>query len=77
MGNLRPQLCSSLKSIQLLNITKYKDVDKDVEKYGIDAIMEPIVDAIKEFENVSRKVLNQKRHWCTRSMRGHIFVITL
>jgi hypothetical protein len=40
-----------------LNITKYSDI----EKYGIDAIMEPIVDAVKELENVSMELYTTLR----------------
>ena len=48
MGNLPPKLRSSLKSIHLLNVCRYTDV----EKYGIDVMLEPFVEEIKELEKV-------------------------
>ena len=48
LGNLPPKLRSSLKSIHLLNVCRYTDI----EKYGIDVILEPFVEEIKELEKV-------------------------
>ena len=52
LGNLEPKLRSSLKSIHLLSITKHQFVTK----YGIDHILSPIVEEIKQLESVSIRV---------------------
>ena len=49
LGNLHPKYCSSLKSIHLLNAVYYHHIIK----YGIDAILQPIVDAVKKLEQAS------------------------
>lgn len=46
LGNLHPKYRSSLKSIHLLNAVYYKHI----AKYGIDTILQPIVDAVKKLE---------------------------
>ena len=48
LGNLDPKYRSSLKSIQLLSVVKYTLV----VKHGIGKILEPVVEAIKELEQV-------------------------
>lgn len=48
LGNLEPRLRSSLKSIQLLCVVK-NDI---VVKYGIEAILKPIVESIQALEQV-------------------------
>ena len=52
LGNLHPKLRSMLKGIHLLNVTYYKFI----VKYGIDAVLEPIVDAVKSLEEVRTQV---------------------
>lgn len=49
LGNLPPKYRATLKTIQLVTICKYSDV----VEYGIDAILEPFVNAIKQLEAVS------------------------
>ena len=46
LGNIRPRYRSQLKSIQLLAVVKRCVINK----YGINAILEPIVDKILELE---------------------------
>lgn len=53
LGNLHPKYRSPLKGIQLLSVTDYSLI----EKYGIDAILEPIVDAVKSLEEVCEVLL--------------------
>ena len=53
LGNLHPKYRSPLKGIQLLSVTDYSLI----EKYGIDAILEPIVDAVKSLEEVCEMLL--------------------
>ena len=48
LGNLHPKLRSSLKGIHLLSIVKHSYVIK----YGIDKILEPVVEAVKKLEEV-------------------------
>ena len=48
LGNLHPELRSSLKSIQLLCAVKYSFV----VKYGLNEIFKPVVEAILELEKV-------------------------
>ena len=43
LGNIRPQFRSSLKSIFLVALGKYKDI----EEYGIDSFLRPFVEDIK------------------------------
>lgn len=49
LGNLSPKLRSSLKNIHLLCILKHSYVIK----YGIDVILEPVIEAVKKLEEVS------------------------
>ena len=49
LGNLHPKLRSSLKSIQLLCAVKHAFI----VKYGIERILQPIVEAIQELEKVN------------------------
>ena len=51
LGNLPPRLRSALKSIQLLTVCKYTDI----VHYGIDIILEPIVESVKQLEEVSHQ----------------------
>ena len=53
LGNLHPKYRSPLKGIQLLNVTDYSLI----EKYGIDTILESIVDAVKRLEEVCEMLL--------------------
>ena len=46
LGNLHPKYRSPLKGIQLLSVTYYSLI----EKYGIDAILEPIVADVKSLK---------------------------
>ncbi len=46
LGNLRPKLRSHLNNIQLLLLAKYNTV----AEFGIDRIMEPIINDIKKLE---------------------------
>lgn len=48
LGNLRPQQ-SKINNIQLLLLAKYVHV----AEFGIDRIMEPIIEDIKKLEHVS------------------------
>ena len=48
LGNLKPSLRSKLNNIQLLPLAKYSSVSE----YGIDQILEPIVEDIKKLESV-------------------------
>ena len=48
LGNLPSRLRSALKSIQLLTVCKYRDI----VHYGIDTILEPIVESVKRLEEV-------------------------
>ena len=48
LGNLHPELRSSLKSIQLLCVVKHSYV----VHYGIEKIFQPIVEAVLELEKV-------------------------
>ena len=50
LGNLHPRFRSSLKSIQLLCVARHSIV----VKYGIAEILQPIVEAIQELEEVWR-----------------------
>ena len=49
LGNVRPQLRSKLSSIQLLLLAKYESV----KEFGIDQMLEPIIEDIKKLESVS------------------------
>lgn len=49
LGNLRPELRSSLKAIQLVTLVRHTFI-KD---YGIDKILEPFMDSIRLLESVS------------------------
>lgn len=48
MGNLPPELRSSLKVIQLITIVHYSTL----KEYGIDKILEPFMEDIKQLEQV-------------------------
>ena len=48
LGNIRPHLRSQTKAIQLVSVVK----SSYIEKYGIDTILEPFVDAVKQLESV-------------------------
>lgn len=48
LGNLHPKYRSPLKGIHLLNVTYYSVI----QKYGIDAILEPIIGDVKSLEEV-------------------------
>ena len=50
LGNIHPKFRSSLKSIQLLSIVKYSCI----VDYGIDVILEPVVEAIMKLEQVKK-----------------------
>ena len=52
LGNVSPCHRSSLKSIQLVTVAK----STDISKYGIDTILKPSLEAIKELEDVSRSI---------------------
>ena len=49
LGNLEPRLRSPTNAIQLVSIVKTSYIDK----YGIDMILEPFVQAITKLESVS------------------------
>lgn len=49
LGNLRPRQRSKISNIQLLLLAKYVHV----AEFGIDRIMEPIIEDIKKLEHVS------------------------
>lgn len=48
LGNMKPSLRSKLNSIQLLLLAKYSSV----AEFGIDRMLEPIIDDIKKLESV-------------------------
>lgn len=48
LGNLHPKYRSSLKGILLLNVTYYSQI----QRYGIDAVLEPIFKDVKQLEEV-------------------------
>jgi hypothetical protein len=48
LGNLSPKYRSSLKAIQLLAVLK----TTDLMNYGVDAVLDPIMDDIKTLERV-------------------------
>ena len=48
LGNLKPSLRLKLNNIQLLLLAKYSSVSE----YGIDQMLEPIVENIKKLESV-------------------------
>lgn len=48
LGNVRPQLRSKIKNIQLLLLAKYSTV----VEFGIDKMLEPIVEDVKKLESV-------------------------
>ena len=48
LGNIRPSRRSTLKAIQLVVIAK----TKIIEYYGIDTILQPFMDSVKELETV-------------------------
>jgi hypothetical protein len=49
LGNFQPELRSSLKVIQLITLVK----QSLIADYGIDRILEPFMDSIRELESVS------------------------
>ncbi len=49
LGNIRPRLRSSLKSIHLVCVVK----TKLIQKYGINAVLEPFVNDLKLLERVN------------------------
>ena len=49
LGNLEPRLRSPTNAIQLVSVVKTSYIDK----YGIDMILEPFVQAITKLESVS------------------------
>ena len=49
LGNLRPKFRSKLNNIQLLALTKYSTV----AEFGIDRILQPIVEELQKLESVS------------------------
>ena len=49
LGNLRPELRSSLKLIQLVTLVR----QSYIKDYGMDKILETFMDGIKELESVS------------------------
>ena len=49
LGNIHPKFRSSLKCIQLLSIVRHSYV----VEYGIDVILEPVVEAVKKLEEVN------------------------
>lgn len=48
LGNINPKYRSTLHSIQLLAVVKCSYIDK----YGVDVILEPMMEAVKELETV-------------------------
>ena len=57
LGNLKPSLRSKLNNIQLLLLAKYSCVSE----YGIDRMIEPIVEDIKKLESVC--TMFDHRYW--------------
>ena len=49
LGNLHPKYWANLDSIQLLAVV----LVSDIQRYGIDAILRPIVEDVKTLEKVS------------------------
>jgi hypothetical protein len=49
LGNLEPRLRSPTNAIQIVSIVKTSYIDK----YGIDTILEPFVEALVKLESVS------------------------
>lgn len=49
LGNVNPRLRSKINNIQLLLLAKYSSV----AKFGIDKMLEPIVEDIRKLESVS------------------------
>ena len=56
LGNLHPKYRSSLDSIQLLAVA----LVSDIQRYGVDAILEPIVEEVKALEKVSTNAVVAK-----------------
>ena len=52
LSNLSPHLRSSLKSIYLVTVAYFTDIDK----YGVDKILEPLMDDIKQLEQASSTI---------------------
>ena len=50
LGNIKPQKRSRLSRIQLLLLAKYQTISE----FGIDKILEPIINDIKKLESVSK-----------------------
>ncbi len=48
LGNIHPQLRSTLRAIQLLSVVNVTLI----EKYGMDEVLRPFVEELKEFEKV-------------------------
>ncbi len=49
LGNLRPEMRSSLKLIQLVTLVR----QQYIKDYGIDKVLEPFMSSIRELESVS------------------------
>ena len=56
LGNLHPKFRSSLKSIQLLCVTR----NPIIVKYGIEEILKPIVESIQELEKVKMMLVHMQ-----------------
>ena len=54
LSNLSPHLRSSLKSIYLVNMSYFTDINR----YGIDKILEPFMDDIKLLEQASSTMIS-------------------
>ena len=58
LANLSPQYRSSLQNIQLVTLTR----TQDVTRYGVDKILEPYMEDIKQLEKVSLITLINPRY---------------
>jgi len=48
LGNIHPQLRSTLRCIQLLSVVNVTLIDK----YGMNEVLQPFVEELKDFEKV-------------------------
>ena len=71
LGNVRPQLRSKISNIQLLLLAKYDSV----VEFGIDRMLEPIVEDIHKLESVSN-IMQSQMHACIR-MAHHFLVCVI
>ena len=58
LANLSPQYRSSLQNIQLITLAR----TQDVTRYGVDKILEPFMEDIKQLEKVSLITFINPRH---------------